>query len=142
MTVLDTNVISEMMKKKPAPAVVAWLDAQPEDAIWTTAVSVFEIRFGLNVLPNGKRKHNLQELFETMIRRDFGGRVMDFDSTAAEQSALIAAKSQGIGRPVEIRDVMIAGIVAARGATLATRNTKHFGLTGIPLIDPWQSGAG
>jgi predicted nucleic acid-binding protein len=119
--------------------VVAWLDAQPEDSIWTTTVSVFEIRFGLNVLPNGKRKQNLQVLFETMIRRDFGGRVMDFDSPAAEQAARISAKSQSIGHPVEIRDVMIAGIVAAHGATFVTRNTKHFILTGIPLIDPWQS---
>jgi predicted nucleic acid-binding protein len=98
---------------------------------------VFEVRVGFEILPLGRRRASLREQFESVVRDDLQGRVAPFDSAAAEASARIAAQQRRAGRPVEIRDVQIAGIVAARRATLATRNTRHFADTGIALVDPW-----
>ena len=139
MIVLDTNVISELMKASPDPAVVAWLDDQPAESVWTTAVCVFEILYGLAVLPSGKRKRSLQKAFDQMIRQDLEGRVLEFDTAAAKEAAAVAAVLKANGHSVEIRDVEIAGIVAARKGTLATRNTKHFAETGIGFVNPWES---
>src|SRR5665213_1343271 len=122
MTILDTNVISAMMQATPEPAVVAWLNAQQGSTVWTTAISVFETRFGLALMPAGKRQRGLQEAFEKALTQDLKGRVLEFDTAAAAQAAAIAAKLQIAGRPIEMRDVMIAGTVAARHGTLATRN--------------------
>ncbi len=140
MLVLDTNVISELMKAEPDPAVIAWLDAQASDSVWTTSISVFEISFGLNSLPDGKRKRGLQEAFEAMLAEELEHHVLDFDQAAADRAGEISAKLHGLGRPVEIRDVQIAGIVSVRHAVLATRNLKHFRDTGISLVDPWGDG--
>lgn len=137
MILLDTNVLSAVIRRESDPIVVAWLDAQAPDSIWTTAVTIFEIRFGLEILADGRRRRDLEEAFSQAIDDDFDGRVIPFDHAAAEASAVIAARQREAGRPVEIRDVRIAGIAAARRATLATRNTRHFEGTGIPLIDPW-----
>ena len=138
MIVLDTNVISAMMQAVPDPAAQTWLNAQPSSSIWTTAICIFEVRFGLALMPTGKRQRSLQEAFENALNQEFGGRVLDFDPAAATEAATIAAKLQAVGRPIEMRDVMIAGTVAAHSAALATRNTKHFADTGIPLFNPWQ----
>lgn len=137
MIVLDTNVISALMRTDPDAAVVAWLDAQPSESIWTTSITVFEIRFGLNILPASKRRRLLQDNFEQALQEDLEGRVLDFDASAAQASADIAARLRSKGRPVEIRDVQITGIVVARQGALATRNTKHFVDTGALLVDPW-----
>lgn len=126
MLVLDTNVISELMKVEPDPAVIAWLDAQASDSVWTSSIAVFEISFGLNSLPDGKRKRGLQEAFEAMLAEELEHHVLDFDQTAADRAGEFSAKLHGLGRPVEIRDVQIAGIVSVRHAVLATRNLKHF----------------
>ncbi|MCA9630967.1 MAG: type II toxin-antitoxin system VapC family toxin [Myxococcales bacterium] len=139
MILLDTNVLSALMRREADPGVVAWLDAQPPESIWTTAVTVFEIRFGLEILADGRRRKALEEAFARALEEDFDGRVLPFDQTAAEAAAIIAARQSEAGRPIEIRDVQIAGITAARKATLATRNTRHFEGTGITLIDPWAS---
>ena len=139
MILLDTNVLSALMRREADPGVVAWLDAQPPESIWTTAVTVFEIRFGLEILADGRRRTALEEAFARALEEDFDGRVLPFDQTAAEAAAIIAARQREAGRPIEIRDVQIAGITAARKATLATRNTRHFEGTGITLIDPWAS---
>ena len=139
MILLDTNVLSALMRREADPGVVAWLDAQPPESIWTTAVTVFEIRFGLEILADGRRRKALEEAFARALEEDFDGRVLPFDQTAAEAAAIIAARQREAGRPIEIRDVQIAGITAARKATLATRNTRHFEGTGITLIDPWAS---
>jgi hypothetical protein len=136
---LDTNVLSALMRREADPVVVAWLDDQPPESIWTTAITVFEIRFGLELLTNGRRRRSLEHAFARMLEEDFDGRVLSFDKTAAEAAAAIAAEQRRAGRPVEIRDVEIAGIAAARKATLATRNTRHFEGTGISLIDPWSA---
>lgn len=139
MILLDTNVLSALMRREADPGVVAWLDAQPPESIWTTAVTVFEIRFGLEILADGRRRKALEEAFARALEEDFDGRVLPFDQMAAEAAAIIAARQREAGRPIEIRDVQIAGITAARKATLATRNTRHFEGTGITLIDPWAS---
>jgi hypothetical protein len=105
--------------------------------VWTTAITVFEIRFGLEILATGRRRRQLEETFDTALEEDFEGRVLAFDRAAAQAAVTIAAGQRRIGRPVEIRDVQIAGIVAARKATIATRNTRHFAETGVTLVDPW-----
>ena len=138
MNILDTNVISAMMQATPEPVVVTWLNAQKASSIWTTSISVFEIGFGLALMPTGKRQRTLQEAFEKALNQDMQGRVLEFDVAAATEAATIAAKLQAAGRPIEMRDVMIAGTVIAHKSTLVTRNTKHFADTGIPLISPWQ----
>jgi predicted nucleic acid-binding protein len=137
MLVLDTNVISELMKAEPHPRVIAWLDSQPSISVWTTSVSVFEISFGLNSLPDGKRKSVLQDAFEAMLADDLEYHVLDFDRPAAIRAGEISAKLHGLSRPVEVRDVQIAGIVSVRQAILATRNLKHFQDTNISLVNPW-----
>ena len=136
--VLDTNVLSALMRRKADPVVIAWLDAQPLESIWTTAITVFEIRFGLEILAMGRKRKALEEAFASAIAEDLDGRVLAFDQAAADAAATIAARQRQAGRPVEIRDVQIAGIAAARKAALATRNTRHFEGTEISLVDPWS----
>ncbi|HWE03573.1 MAG TPA: type II toxin-antitoxin system VapC family toxin [Tepidisphaeraceae bacterium] len=140
MIVLDTNVLSTMMQGVHEPAVKAWLDAQPISSLWTTAISVFEVRYGLALLPAGEKQRGLQEAFEQAVHQDLAARVLAFDTAAAIETAVIAAKLRSIGRPIDVRDAMIVGTVAAHQGTLATRNIKHFADTGIPLINPWQLG--
>ena len=139
MILVDTNVLSAMMRVAVEPAVERWFDAQPPESIWTTTITIFEIRFGLALLAPGRRRDRLNEAFDRAIDDILGGRVLPFDRIAAETAAAIAARQRQIGRPVEIRDVQIAGIAAARKATLATRNTRYFENLGIILIDPWHA---
>lgn len=139
MILLDTNILSALMQRKTDPAVVAWLDAQPPESIWTTSITVFEVWFGLALLPESRRRRRLQGALARTLQEDFEGRVLPFDSAAAQASAVIAARQRLAGRPVEIRDVQIAGIVAAHKATLATRNTRYFEGLGIPIVDPWET---
>ena len=137
MIVLDTNVLSALMQKEPELRVIAWLDSQPSESIWTTSVTVFEIHYGLQALPAGKRRRALQAAFELVIEDDLNGRVLNLDASAAEKAGVIAAQLRSRGRPVEIRDVLIAGIVSARHGILATRNTRHFEAAKISLLNPW-----
>jgi predicted nucleic acid-binding protein len=134
---LDTNVISALMRRQPEPAVVTWLDAQPAESIWTTAITVFEIRMGIQLLDPDDRRWALTEAFEALLRVDLDGRIVPFDTAAATAAAGIAASRRRSGRTVEFRDVEIAGIVSARKATLATRYTRHFDGLGLTLVDPW-----
>jgi hypothetical protein len=136
---LDTSVLSALMHRKADPVVVAWLDGQPPESIWTTAITVFEIRFGLEILTSGRRRRTLEDAFAKALEEDFDGRILSFDRTAARAAAAIAATQRRAGRPVEIRDVQIAGIASARKGTLATRNLRHFEGTGIALVDPWST---
>jgi predicted nucleic acid-binding protein len=134
---LDTNVLSAMMRIADEPPVERWLDAQPIESVWTTAITVFEVRFGLNRLAQGRRRRELEAAFARAIDNVLAGRVLAFDSTAADAAAEIAVRQRSIGRPVEIRDVQIAGIAAARKAVLATRNSRHFEDIGISVTNPW-----
>lgn len=138
MMLVDTNVLSAMMRIAGEPAVERWFDAQSPESIWTTTITVFEIRFGLALLAPSRRRDRLHDAFDIAIDDILGGRVLPFDRTAAETAAVIAARQRQVGRPVEMRDVQIAGIAVARKATLATRNTRHFENLGIVLVDPWQ----
>ena len=137
MIVLDTNVVSELMRRSPDPAVVKWLDGQPTESIWTTAITLFEVRWGLDLIAPSRRRRELEAAFEHLIEEDLQGRVQLFDTPAANAAGSIAAKSQRSGRGIEVRDLQIAGIVAARRAKLATRNLRHFDGLGIDLVNPW-----
>jgi predicted nucleic acid-binding protein len=137
---LDTNVVSALMQPGVEPGVISWLDSQPSESIWTTSITVFEVRFGLDILVPGRRRSALEEAFQTMLEEDFDGRIVPFDEAAAQMAGQIAAEQRRRGRPVEIRDVQIAGIAAARRASIATRNVRHFESLGLEIIDPWSGG--
>lgn len=138
MIPLDTTVISALMQRAPEPAVVSWLDSQPAESIWTTSITVSEVQTGLELLDPGRRRRQLEAAFEQLLAGELQGRVQPFDQPAAIAAGRIAAERQPAGRPVEIREVQIAGITTVRRATLATRNTRHFEATGINLINPWR----
>ena len=139
MIVLDTNVVSALMRREPDPVVVAWLDELPPESVWTTSITVFEVRLGLEILAAGRRRRQLEDAFAKALEEDFESRVLPFDQAAAQAAGRIAAERRRAGRPVEVRDVQIAGIVNVRKATLATRNTRHFEDCGLVLVDPWSA---
>jgi predicted nucleic acid-binding protein len=136
--ILDTNVLSAIMRTTPEAAVVEWLDRQPADAVWLSSITVFETRFGLALLPKGRRRRELERAFESVLTEDLANRVLDFDSVAAATAAQLAADRQRAGRVVDLRDTLIAGIALARRATIATRNIKHFEGLDVPVINPWD----
>jgi toxin FitB len=138
MILLDTNVLSALMRTEADVAVVNWLDTQPSESIWTTSVTLFEIRTGLELLPSSRRRRYLEGAFERMLSEDLDGRVVSFDAAAANAAGSLVARRQHIGKAVEIRDAQIAGIALARKATVATRNTRHFRDLGVRLVDPWN----
>ena len=137
MIVLDTNVLSALMRRSADSNVVAWLDRQPRTSIWTTSITILEIEFGLQILPTGKRRSLLMASFESLLSNQIDGRVASFDSAAAQHAGELMASRHKNGRPVELRDTMIAGIVLSRRATLATRNTPHFDDLSVAVINPW-----
>lgn len=141
MILLDTNVVSALMRRDPDALVVSWLDDQPAESIWTTSITVFEVRTGLELLKPGRRRTQLERTFDELLAEDFEGRVQSFDQAAARAAGRIAAKRQSSGRSLEIRDVQIAGIATVRKAVLATRNIRHFEDLGIDLVDPWSASA-
>ncbi|WP_295887181.1 type II toxin-antitoxin system VapC family toxin [uncultured Thiohalocapsa sp.] len=142
MLVLDTNVLSAMMRDPADPAVVQWLDRQAPESVWTTAVTVFEVRFGLARLAPGRRRAQLERAFQALLADDLAGRILPLDGAAADRAAQLAALRAAAGRPVELRDTLLAGIVLARGCALATRNVRHFNDLAeqnprVTLLDPW-----
>jgi predicted nucleic acid-binding protein len=136
--VLDTNVLSALMRSSPDAVVVEWLDRQPADSVWLTAITVFEARFGLALLPKGRRRNLLERAFDRVLTEDLSSRVLTLDEMAASTAAQIAADRQRAGRIVDLRDTLIAGIAQARRATIATRNTRHFEGLDVPVVDPWH----
>ena len=139
MIVLDTNVLTALMRAEPDRAVVRWLNGLAAESIWTTSITLCEVHFGLDVLPDGERKSALQNAFHQAVYVDMQGRILDFDAPAAAAAGTIAARQRALGRPVDMRDTQLAGIIAARRATLATRNIHHFADTGLALVDPWAA---
>ena len=137
MIILDTNVLSALMRTTPETTVVAWLDRQPAESIWITSITLFEARLGLARLPKGKRRQTLEAAFTQLLEDDLENRVLDFDTAAATEAATLAADRQRAGRPVDIRDTQIAGIALARHAVVATRNVRHFSDLKVPVVDPW-----
>ncbi len=138
MIVLDTNVISELMQPNPDPAVSHWLDGQLDRLVWTSSITLFEIQFGIAAMARGKKRERLENAFQQVIQIELEGRILSFDEHAALEAGGIAARLRALDRPIEARDTMIAGVVAAQGGELATRNVKHFEATGVPLINPWD----
>lgn len=136
MIVLDTNVLSELMEPEDS-RVISWLNEQEPESIWTTAVTIFEIRFGIALLSRGRRQRQLDVAFAKVLDEDLQGRILPFDHEAATEAADRAAHRRAIGKPLDFRDIEIAGIVSARRAKLATRNVRHFQDLGIELVDPW-----
>ena len=139
MIILDTNVVSELMRRDPAPGVLRWLDMQPAQSVWLTSITLFESRLGLALLPPGGRRDAMTLAFDQLLAIDLENRVLPFDAEAAAQAALLAADRQRSGRPVDIRDTQIAGIAQARRAMLATRNLRHFEGLSVAVIDPWAA---
>lgn len=139
MIILDTNVLSALMRAVPEPLVIAWLDKQPAESIWITTITLFEARLGLALLPEGRRRQTLETSFQDFLAEDLDGRILDFDSTAAERAAALAAERQRKGQPVDMRDTQIAGIVQSRRATLATRNVRHFSDLSAEVVNPWEA---
>lgn len=138
MILLDTNVISEFMLAVPDARVTRWMDCQPRSAIWTTSINLYEIRAGLLAMPAGRRRAGLESHFERILQVAIQGRILHFDTESAERAAELSAERRRQGRPVEIRDNLIAGIVLASHAKLATRNVKHFEEIASSLVNPWE----
>ncbi|NWG54038.1 MAG: type II toxin-antitoxin system VapC family toxin [Hydrogenophilaceae bacterium] len=138
MIVLDTNVISEMMRPAPAAQVSAWFSAQAASSLFTTALTQAEILYGIAILPAGQRRDALAAAARPVFDHDFAGRVLSFDSAAAPIFSEIAAARRAAGQPISQVDAQIAAIARSRGASLATRNTQDFADCGIVVIDPWS----
>ena len=139
MSVLDTNVVSELMRPSPNPAVEQWVAARPAASLFFSAVGEAELRYGVVILAAGRRRDALASAVEAMLRDDFAGRVLPFDSAAARTYAEIAARCRAVGRPVAQADGLIAAIARSRDMALATRNCRDFEEMGLDLLDPWAA---
>jgi predicted nucleic acid-binding protein len=138
MIILDTNVVSELMRPEPSPRVAAWVGKQPAAELFTTAITEAEIFYGIELLASGKRRQGLLRAAEAMFAKDFEGRICGFDSDAARVFAKIAAYRRARGKPISHADAQIAAMAGARGARLATRNGADFEDCGVELVDPWS----
>ena len=139
MIVLDTNVVSSLMRQRPDFPIVKWLDQQSAESIWITSVTLFEAQFGLARLPTGRRRQALELAFEHLLLEDLDGRVLNYDQPAARAAATLAAQREHSGKSIDIRDTQIAGIAISHRARLATRNVKHFSDSNLDLINPWET---
>jgi predicted nucleic acid-binding protein len=137
MIILDTNIISEMMKPTPSPSVISWLDAQEVAYLYVTAITIAEISYGLNALPEGQRRASLQQAFNESILSAFENRLLPFEESAAYTYGALMAERKLKGKPLSIPDGQIAAISKIQKATLATRNTNDFIECGIVLINPF-----
>ena len=138
MIILDTSVVSALMRNSPEPDVARWLDRQPSSSIWTTSITILEIQVGLRIMPAGKKQTFLSEGFEGLLNR-IQHRIAVFGEESARLAADLTAARQKKGRVGEVRDTMIAGIVLTHRARLATRNTFHFDDISATVINPWEA---
>ena len=139
MIIVDTNVASELMADQPSPKVIAWLDRTDPNQLWTTAITVFEIKAGIDRKPKGRRQKAMLAAFDELLIHDFQNRVLPFDLSAALHAAQIEADRRRRGRPAGFGDTEIAGIAASRGAAIATRNVRHFDDLAVEVINPWDA---
>jgi predicted nucleic acid-binding protein len=139
MILLDTNVISELMRAEPAPIVLDWFGDHDAGDLFISAVTEAELRTGVAILPEGQRRDRLQLAIDAMIDQDFQSRVLPFDSLAAKAYAAIAAQRRAVGRPIAEADCQIAAIARATDAPIATRNVKDFDGCGVRVINPWNA---
>jgi len=138
--VLDTNVISELMRAAPDPRVLAWLVRQPMAGLFTTTLTQAEIFYGLRLLPEGRRRDDLMTAARPIFEIEMAGRILSFDSDAALVYPDVAAHRRQMGQPIAQIDGQIAAITRSRGAQLATRNVRDFVACGITVVNPWQEG--
>lgn len=141
MIVLDTNVVSELMRADPAPAVLRWVDAQDPGKLWLTSVTVQELFYGIARLPVGKRQSQLNAQMLAMLDEDFAGQVAAYDGEAAAIAGKLLARCEREGRTMPLADAQIAAICLAHHATLVTRNTSDFEAAGLVFVNPWKEGA-
>ena len=139
MILLDTNVVSELMRSSPEPAVEAWIAGHPVEDLFFSAVGEAELRYGVAVMPTGRRRDRLASEIEAMLREDFEGRVLPFDGASARAYAEVASVRRAAGRPAPLADCQIAAIARSREMAVATRNVRDFEDMGIDVIDPWTS---
>jgi predicted nucleic acid-binding protein len=139
MIVLDTNVLSELMRPKPSPAVVGWVASQPSSSLHTTSITQAEILHGILLLPAGRRRVALEAAALAMFAEDFADRILGFGSDAAAPYARMAADRRRAGRPISHFDAQIAAIAATAGAAIATRNVADFAGLGLKVVDPWSA---
>ena len=139
MIVLDTNVIFELMRAEPHPAVFAWLSAQQRRAIYTTSINEAELFYGIDALPEGRRRSGLAAAAEALFAEEFDGRVLPFGGAAARRYVEIVIQRRGAGRPMEGFDALIAATASVAGAAVATRDISGFEGCGLTLIDPWEA---
>lgn len=139
MMVLDTNVLSEMLRPAPEARVMSWLRNQPRASLFTTTVTQAEILYGIRLPPDGKRRRGLWDAAQAIFNEDFVGRILSFDTDSANAYAEIGASRRAAGRPISQLDAMIAAMVRSRGANLATRNATDFEDCAINVVDPWEA---
>ena len=140
MIVLDTNVLSELLRVEPSPEVARWIVSHPASELYITAVTEAEIRVGVNMMPTGKRKAQLQATIDQTLGQVFAGRILPFDSSAAAVYADIWAQRRAMGKPISPFDAQIAAIAQANGAAaIATRNVDDFANVGVEVINPWKT---
>ena len=138
MIVLDTNVVSELMVPHPADSVVGWVTRQAVHSLYLSSITEAELRYGVEILPDGRRRTDFRDAVDGIITEDFAGRILPFDSEAARAYALIAASRRAAGRPIGQADCQIAAIARSVGAAVATRDVGGFEGCGIGVIDPWS----
>jgi len=139
MIVLDTHVVSEILRPQPDSCVLQWLDAQVPNELWLTSVVAAELMFGIAKMPQGARQRQLAQAISNMLEQDFAARVLAFDLNCASVYADLVAKQQSQGRVIAMADAQIAAACLANAAQLATRNSKHFEGLGLTLINPWMT---
>lgn len=141
MIILDTNVVSELVRTAPDPNVLAWVNSHPSTQIATTSVTAGELHYGVARLPAGQRRQQLAVAVSALLNDALRGRIAPYDEHAARRYADVVTGRERAGRPIGVPDAQIAAICRELGAVLATRNVKDFEETGVELIDPWQTGA-
>ncbi|MEZ5823557.1 MAG: type II toxin-antitoxin system VapC family toxin [Geminicoccaceae bacterium] len=139
MILLDTNVVSEPLRRTPEPRVVAWIDAQPLETLFLSAVTVAELRAGVELMPAGRRRDTLRDQLEKRVLPLFAGRVRPFSMDCTQAWAGLLACARRAGTAISAADSYIAAIAMANGFMVATRDTTPFVASGVPVIDPWNS---
>lgn len=139
MIVLDTDVLSELMEAEPSAAVQAWIDGQDPGNVWTTAVTVYEVFLGIELMKPGRKRKALEDAMLQLMMRPFKDRVLPFGDAAAGATAALTVRRKRAGRPIAVADAQIAGIVETSSATLVTRDVRDFWGMAFPVINPWEA---
>jgi predicted nucleic acid-binding protein len=140
MIIVDTNVVAEVMRPSPSPAVVAWFNAQDSVSLFLAAIAVGEIRYGLRIMPKGQRRHEIERGFDQIIATAFAGRILAFDEHAATFYGEVMGRRKEIGRPLSVADGQIAAMARLHGFAIATRNVRDFLACGIEIVNPFSQG--